>query len=581
MEMVKNIKTKEDWDKFLELFVKFYPERKKEFKTVSETKINRLYTPDDIRDFDYHRDLSFPCVFPFTRGVYPTMHRGMYWTRRLICGYGTPEDTNKRLHFLIKEGQTGLNVIFDLPSHRGIDPDDPRARGEIGKDGVSCPTLRDMEVIFEGIPIEKYSVSVITAAHVFSIYLAMAENRKLDLSKLRGTVQSDMLQAIQGCGALASDIYTRGPGAVDFAVEICVDIIEFCTKYMPKWYPISIVGRNIREAGADAIQELAFAFSNGITFVEKCLARGMKVDEFGQRLSFMFSAENDFFEEVAKFRAARRIWAKVMRDKFGATDPLAMLMRTHVQNSSLAYTAQQPLNNIVRGTMHTMAAVLGGVQSIHTNAYDEAWALPTEQSARVALRTQQIVAEESGIMDTIDPLAGSYFVEALTNELEGKIWELMKEIEGKGGMIKLTENGWVKKKLREGAAKFQREIEKNERTVVGVNKYVIDENLADIEILEVDPKAEEHQNARVKKVRAERDKKTWEEAMENLRAAVKKKVSDPKVNIMQATIDSFKANATLGEVYNAIWPPELFRTKTGSAVGVNPNRIENLEEVHR
>jgi methylmalonyl-CoA mutase N-terminal domain/subunit len=487
------------------------------------------------------------------------MHRGVYWTRRLIAGYGTPEDTNRRLKFLIKQGQTGLNVIFDLPTHRGIDPDDPRARGEVGKDGVSCPTLRDMEAIFEGISIEKYSVSVITAAHVFAMYIAMAEKRGLDLSRLRGTVQSDMLQAIQGCGALASDIYSRGPGAIDFAVEICVDIIEFCTKHMPKWYPISIVGRNIREAGADAVQEIAFAFSNGITFVEKCIARGMDVNQFGQRLSFMFSAENDFFEEIAKFRAARRVWANLMKERFGATNPLAMLMRVHVQNSSLAYTAQQPLNNIIRGTIHTIAAVLGGVQSIHTNAYDEAWGLPTEESAMVALRTQQIIAEESGIMDTIDPLAGSYYVEWLTNKLEEKIVELMKEIEKNGGMIKLTENGWVKRKLREGCYRFQKEIEKGERAVVGVNKYIVEGEQLNINILEVDPKAEGHQIARVRKVREERDERDAKKALDALREAADRKVENPKENIMRPAIDAFKAGATLGEVYSAIWPPERFR----------------------
>jgi methylmalonyl-CoA mutase N-terminal domain/subunit len=559
MEMIRNIKTKDDWERFVNLFVQFYPERKKEFKTLSGIPINRLYTPDDIRDLDYNRDLCFPCVHPFTRGVYPTMHRGVYWTRRLIAGYGTPEDTNRRLKFLIKQGQTGLNVIFDLPTHRGIDPDDPRARGEVGKDGVSCPTLRDMEAIFEGISIEKYSVSVITAAHVFAMYIAMAEKRGLDLSRLRGTVQSDMLQAIQGCGALASDIYSRGPGAIDFAVEICVDIIEFCTKHMPKWYPISIVGRNIREAGADAVQEIAFAFSNGITFVEKCIARGMDVNQFGQRLSFMFSAENDFFEEIAKFRAARRVWANLMKERFGATNPLAMLMRVHVQNSSLAYTAQQPLNNIIRGTIHTIAAVLGGVQSIHTNAYDEAWGLPTEESAMVALRTQQIIAEESGIMDTIDPLAGSYYVEWLTNKLEEKIVELMKEIEKNGGMIKLTENGWVKRKLREGCYRFQKEIEKGERAVVGVNKYIVEGEQLNINILEVDPKAEGHQIARVRKVREERDERDAKKALDALREAADRKVKNPKENIIRPAIDAFKAGATLGEVYSAIWPPERFR----------------------
>ncbi|MHA1799001.1 MAG: acyl-CoA mutase large subunit family protein [Candidatus Helarchaeota archaeon] len=554
---INNIKTKEDWDRFVQMFMIRFPERKKVFKTVSGIEIKRLYTPDDVKDIDYDRDIGYPSVPPFTRGVYPTMHRGRFWTQRLITGTGTPEDTNERLKFLISQGQTGLNVIYDLPSHRGIDPDDKKAVGEVGKDGVSCSNIEDMRAIFKDIKYEDYSVSQITAIHVLAMYIAMAELDGVDISKLRGTVQSDMFNAFQGCGALVSDISRRGKGAVDYAVDICIDIIEFCTKYMPKWYPISIVGRNIREAGADAISEIALAFSNGLAFVDKSIERGLDINEFGERFSFMFCCENDFFEEVAKFRAARRVWYKLMKEK-GATNPLAMLVRMHVQNSSIAYTAQQPLINIIRGTLHTTAAVLGGAQSLHTNAYDEAWGLPTEKAAMIALRTQQIIAEESGIMDTIDPLAGSYYVEALTKELEDKIYAMVKEMQEKGGSVKLTENGWVHNILERNALKFQREIETGERVVVGVNKYVIEDEELDIEIHEIPEKVREFQSARVQKLRKERDPNLWKEKMDELKKACDAKEKDPSVNIMRPLIEAYKVGATIQECYDAIWSPTRF-----------------------
>jgi len=557
IDFINNIKTYEDWDRFVQMFMIRFPERKKKFETVSGIEIKRLYTPEDIKDLDYLKDIGFPSVPPFTRGVYPTMHRGRFWTQRLITGTGTPEDTNERLKFLISQGQTGLNVIYDLPSHRGIDPDDERAVGEVGKDGVSCSNLEDMRMIFKDIDYSKYSVSQITAIHVLCMYIAMAELDGVDISRLRGTVQSDMFNAIQGCGALASDITRRGPGAIDYSVEICVDIIEFCSKYMPKWYPISIVGRNIRESGADAVSEIALAFSNGLAFVDKAIARGLDINEFGERLSFMFCCENDFFEEVAKFRAARRVWYRLMKEK-GASNPLAMLVRMHVQNSSLAYTAQQPLINIIRGTLHTAAAVLGGGQSLHTNAYDEAWGLPTEKAAMIALRTQQIIAEESGIMDTIDPLAGSYYVEALTNELAEKIYEMVKEMQEKGGSVKLTENGWVDNLLERNAFRFQKEIEEGKRIVVGVNKYVIEEEELDIEIHEIPEEVRTHQIQRVQKVRESRDPEKWKKAMAELKKACDEKEKDFRVNIMRPLIEAYKAGATLGECYDTIWPPERF-----------------------
>jgi len=557
IEFINNIKTYEDWDRFVQMFTMRFPERKKKFLTDSGIEVKRLYIPDDIKDIDYNKDIGYPSVPPFVRGVYPTMHRGRFWTQRLITGFGTPEDTNKRLKFLISQGQTGLNVIYDLPSHRGIDPDDPRAKGEIGKDGVNCCCLEDMRAIFKDIEYYKYSVSQITAIHVLCMYIAMAELDGVDISQLRGTVQSDILNAIIGCGTLASDITRRGKGAIDYSVEICVDIIEFCTKYMPKWYPISIVGRNIREAGADAVSEIAIAFSNGLTFIDKALKRGLDINEFGERLSFMFCCENDFFEEIAKFRAARKVWYRLMKEK-GATNPLAMLVRMHVQNSSIAYTAQQPLNNIIRGTLHTTAAVLGGAQSLHTNAYDEAWGLPTEKAAMIALRTQQIIAEESGIMNTIDPLAGSYYIEALTNELAERIYNMVKEMQEKGGSIKLVENGWVFNIIEENAYKYQQQIETGERVIVGVNKYVIEDEELDIEIHEIPEEVARHQIERVQRVRRERDPEKWKKAMDELRKACDAKEKDPTVNIMRPLIEAYKAGATLGECYNAIWPEYRF-----------------------
>ncbi|TFF86856.1 MAG: methylmalonyl-CoA mutase [Promethearchaeota archaeon] len=557
IDFINNIDSYEDWDRFVNMFMIKFPERKKKFLTDSGIDIKRLYRPEDIKDIDYERDIGYPSVPPFVRGVYPTMHRGRFWTQRLIAGTGTPEDTNKRLKFLISQGQTGLNVIYDLPSHRGIDPDDSRAKGEIGKDGVNCCCLEDQRAIFKDIEYQNYSVSQITAIHVLAMYIAMAELDGVDISKLRGTVQSDMFNAIQGCGALASDITKRGKGAVDYSVDICVDIIEFCSKYMPKWYPISIVGRNIREAGADAVSEIGLAFSNGLAFIDKAIERGLDINEFGERLSFMFCCENDFFEEIAKFRAARKVWYRLMKEK-GATNPLAMLVRMHVQNSSIAYTAQQPLNNIIRGTLHTSAAVLGGAQSLHTNAYDEAWGLPTEKAARIALRTQQIIAEESGIMNTIDPLAGSYYIEWLTRQLEDKIYNFVNEMQEKGGSVKLTENGWIANILEENAYKIQREIQDNERIVVGVNKYVLEDEELDIEIHEISEKVADHQIARVKKVRNERDNTEWEKAMTELKKACDAKEKDRSINIMRPLIEAYKAGATLGECYDTIWPKYRF-----------------------
>jgi len=556
INIINNIETFEDWDKFVKLFMMAKPERKKVFKTVSGIEVKRLYTPDDIKDLDYKKDIGYPTVPPFTRGVYPTMHRGMVSTPRLISGTGTPEDTNKRLKFLISQGQKGLNVIYDLPSHRGFDPDNERSIGEVGKDGVNCCNLQDMRAIFKDIEYHKYSVSQITAIHVLTMYIAMAELDGVDVRKLRGTVQSDMFNAIQGCGALASDVTRRGAGAIDYSVDVCIDIIEFCTDYMPKWYPISIVGRNIREAGADAVSEIALAFSNGLAFIDKCLERGLDLNLFGKRLSFMFCCENDFFEEIAKFRAARRVWYRLMKEK-GATNPFAMLVKMHVQNSSVAYTAQQPLINIIRGTLHTAAAVMGGAQSLHTNAYDEAWGLPTEKAAMIALRTQQIINEESGIVDTIDPLAGSYYVEALTNELEEKIYAMVQEMQEKGGSVKLTENGWVHSILERNAYKFQKEIESGERVVVGVNKYVVDDEL-DIEIHEIPEEVRDHQIARVQKLRKERDPKLWQEKIDILKKACDDKEKDRSINIMRPLIEAYKAGATLEEAYDCIWSPERF-----------------------
>ncbi|MCD6432327.1 methylmalonyl-CoA mutase family protein [Candidatus Bathyarchaeota archaeon] len=541
-ELNRIIKERERWEKTtLPKWVSRRPERKSEFKNLSEIPIKRVYTPEDVKDMDYTRDLGFPGEYPFTRGLHATMYRGRLWTMRQFSGYGTAEQTNQRFKYLLKEGETGLSIAFDYPTIRGYDSDHPTAKGEVGVCGVAVSSLKDMEVLFDGIPLDKVTTSMTIngpAAMLLAMYIAVGDKQGVPREKLGGTTQNDMLKEF-----FAQKLIIFPPKP---SVKLVTDIIEYCAKNLPKWNPISISGYHIREAGANAVQELAFTLYDGITYVESCLERGMKVDEFAPRLSFFFSAHNDFFEEIAKFRAARRLWAKIMRERFHAKNPRSWWMRMHVQTAGFTLTAQQPLNNIIRVTIQALAAVLGGTQSLHTNSFDEALALPSEQAVRIALRTQQIIAHESGIANTIDPLGGSYYVEALTNEMEEKAMDYIQKLDDMGGAIPAIEKGFFQKEIADSAYKYQKEIDEKERIIVGVNEYKIEEKYP-IEILRIDPKVEEEQVARLQKLRRERDNRKVKEALEKLHYEAEK-----DVNLMPTIIEAVKSYATLGEICDVL-----------------------------
>ena len=517
------------------------PEREKEFYTISGIPVKRIYTPEDIKDMDYMRDLGFPGEYPFTRGIHATMYRGRIWTMRQFSGFGTAEQTNQRFKYLLKEGETGLSIAFDYPTIMGYDSDHPMARGEVGKCGVAVSSLKDMEILLDGIPLDKVTTSMTIngpTAMILAMYIAVGDKQGVPREKLGGTVQNDMLKEF-----IAQKLVIFPPRP---SVKLVCDVIEFCTKYMPKWNPISISGYHIREAGADAVQELAFTIADGITYVEEMLKRGLKVDDFAPRLSFFFASHNNFFEEIAKFRAARRMWAKIMKERFGAKNPRSMWMRMHVQTSGCTLTAQQPLNNIVRVTLQALAAVLGGTQSLHTNSFDEALCLPSELAVRVALRTQQIIAYESGVADVIDPLGGSYYVEWLTNEMEERAWEYIHKIEDMGGVIEAIEKGWLQQEIANSAYKYQREVDTKKRIIVGVNEYTTEEH-EEVPLLKIDPKVEEEQIARLQKLRRERDNKKVKEILEKLRVEAEK-----GVNLMPTIIEAVKAYATLGEICDVL-----------------------------
>jgi methylmalonyl-CoA mutase N-terminal domain/subunit len=519
------------------------PERKKKFITVSNEEIRRLYTPEDIHDLDYERDLGYPGLFPFTRGVYPTMYRGRLWTMRQFAGFGGPEETNQRFKYLLKEGQTGLSTAFDMPTLMGLDSDHPLADGEVGVEGVAVDTLRDFEILFDGIPLEKVTTSFTinpTAPVIYAMYIAIADAQGVPREKLRGTIQNDMLKEF-----IAQKEWVVPPRP---SVDLIVDIFEFGTKETPNFNLISISGYHIREAGATAIQELAFTLADGCAYVEAALARGLDIDRVAPQLSFFFNSHNSFFEEIAKFRAARRIWAKLMRDRYGAKNPESWKLRFHTQTAGCSLTEQQPFNNIIRVTIQALAAVLGGTQSLHTNSYDEALALPSEEAARIALRTQQIIAYESGVADTIDPLAGSYFVEALTTETERKALEYIQKIEqmGRGslfeGVLAGIENGFFQREIAQSAYEYQKQVESGEQIIVGVNKYVMPQD-EKVNILRVDPQVQRRQIERLKKVRAERDSKAVARALEQLAAAAHK-----GENTMPYILEAVKAYASVGEI---------------------------------
>src|SRR5437867_8419989 len=514
------------------------PERKKEFRNPSNIPIGRLYTPEDIAYRDEAEQAGFPGEYPYLRGYYPTMYRERLWTMRMFSGFGTPEDTNKRLHYLLEHGETGLSIAFDMPTLYGYDPDHPRAEGEVGRCGVSVGSLKDMEIIFEGIPLDKVSTSMTInapASVLTAMYVGVAERQGLQPKELRGTVQADILKEY-----IAQKEWAFPPEA---HLRIIRDMMVYCTKEMPQWNYISISGYHIREAGSSAVQELAFTLADGFAYVDLGIEAGLNVDNFAPRLSFFWNCGMDFFEEVAKFRAARRIWARVMKEKYHAKDPRSLLLRTHAQNSGASLTWQQPLNNIVRTTIEALATVLGGTQSLHTNSYDEAWALPSEAAATVALRTQQIIAEETGVTDTIDPLAGSYYLEWLTDEMEERAFQYFDKIERAGGLLNAIKTGFIQREIAENSYRYQQELEKGERVIVGVNKYQLEEKKP-IDTLKINEEAQRRQVARMNSMRETRDNKKVEQALNDLRKTFK----DEKANSMYPMIKAVRAYATLGEI---------------------------------
>ena len=529
---------REKWTKTtLQKTLKAHPERRKTFVTTSSVPVERLYTPLDIEDMDYERDLGFPGEYPFTRGVHATMYRGRLWTMRMFAGFGTAEETNARYKYLLEHGETGLSVAFDMPTLYGYDTDDPLAAGEFGKCGVAVSSLADMEILFDGLPVDKITTSMTInspAAVIWAMYIVAAEKRGIPMEVLGGTIQNDILKEY-----IAQKEYIFPP---EPSMRLVVDTFEFGAKHLPKWNTISISGYHIREAGATAVQELAFTLADGMEYVRWGIERGLDVDAFAPRLSFFFNSHNDFFEEIAKFRAARRIWAREMRETFGAKNPRSWWMRFHTQTAGCSLTAQQPENNIVRTAIQALAAVLGGTQSLHTNSMDEALALPSEKAVTIALRTQQIIAHESGVTNTVDPLGGSFFVEALTNRTEAAVYEYFRRIEALGGVIPAIERGFFQRELAESAYRYQREIDRHERTIVGVNEYVLDEPLA-IPLLQMDPEGERRQIARLQRVRAERDNQAVTERLAALETAAR-----GTENLMPFILDAVRAYATLGEI---------------------------------
>jgi methylmalonyl-CoA mutase, N-terminal domain len=517
------------------------PERRKSFTTLSDEPVRPLYTRHDLRE-DLEQALGLPGQYPFTRGVYPSMYRGRLWTVRQFAGYGTAEETNARFRYLLGHGQTGLSTAFDMPSLMGYDSDHPRSEGEVGREGVAVDSVEDMETLFAGIDLGQVSVSMTInapAAIMMAYYVVAAEHRGVPADRLAGTVQADILKEY-----IAQKEWCF---PIDPAMRLLGDMMEWCTRNMPRWHPVSISGYHIREAGATAAQELAFTLKDGLTYVEQQVSRGLNVDEFAPRLSFFFNAHLDFFEEIAKYRAARRIWARELRETFGATNPRSWLMRFHTQTAGVSLTAQQPLNNIIRTTTEALAAVLGGTQSLHTNSFDEALALPTEDAVKVALRTQQIIAEETGVTNTIDPLGGSYFVEAFTDRMEQLAYDYFAQIDELGGMVEAVKQGFPQREIAEASYQLQQEIDRGERTVVGVNAYA-DEEEKPVDILHVDPELERKQVDRVRGVRAARDAGTVERVMAGLREAA----ADPGRNLMPNLLDCARANATEGEIVAAL-----------------------------
>jgi len=545
----EKIKTSlENWEeKVLSPFIaknsegSFGKEQKEKFVTTSNKEVNRLYTPLDFSSEDCIEKIGFPGQYPFTRGVQPTMYRGKFWTMRQYAGFGTAKESNERYRFLLTQGTTGLSVAFDLPTQIGYDSDDPQAEGEVGKVGVAIDTLADMEILFKEIPLDKVSTSMTInapASVMLALYIAVAEKNDIERSKLSGTVQNDILKEY-----IARGTYIFPPKP---SMRLITNVFEFCSKEIPKWNTISISGYHIREAGSTAAQEIGFTLANGIAYVKAALKSGLNVDEFAKRLSFFFNSHNDLFEEAAKFRAARRLWAKIMKERFKAKDERSMMLRFHTQTAGSSLTAQQPDNNVVRTTIQALAAVLGGTQSLHTNSRDEALALPTEASAQIALRTQQIIAYESGAVNTVDPLAGSYFIETLTNELEKEAEEYIQKIDSLGGAVQAIERGFVQAEIQKSAYIYQKDIESKQRIIVGVNKFQADEKET-LDTLKIDKQVEIDQVQFLKKIKAERSAETVKERLKSLKEAAQ---SDS--NLMPFIIDAVKNYCSIGEVCNSL-----------------------------
>ena len=512
-------------------------QRKPDYKTLSQIPVEEVYTPSNLEQTDYIRDIGLPGEYPFLRGVHPTGYRSRLWTMRMFAGFGTAEETNSRFKYLLENGQTGLSVAFDMPTLYGYDTDAPQAAGEFGKCGVAVSSLADIELLFDEIPLDRITTSMTInspAAIIWAMYIAAAEKRGARIDKLGGTIQNDILKEY-----IAQNEYIFPP---EPSMRLVIDTVEFATRYMPQWNPISISGYHIREAGATAVQELAFTMADGFEYVRWCLERGLDIDEFAPRLSFFFNVDNYFFEEIAKFRAARKIWANEMKETFHASNPRSMWMRTHAQTAGWTLTAQQPQNNVVRVALQALAAVLGGTQSLHTNSLDEAWALPSVDAALLALRTQQIIAHETGITDTIDPLGGSYYLETLTNQVEEGAYGYFRRIEDMGGVIKAIETGFLQREIADASYRYQLEADRKERVTIGVNEYVSEE-IPDIPLLKVDRMGEEHHVRRLNDVRRRRDGQDVKEKLNALEQAAR-----GSQNTMPHLVEAAKAYATLGEM---------------------------------
>lgn len=540
--MSKDLKTEyRDWENAIESQLKKKPERNPSFDNSSGIEIKRIYTPLDIEGVSYQEDIGFPGEYPFTRGIQSTMYRGRLWSMRQYSGFGTAEESNKRFKYLLEQGQTGLSVAFDLPTQVGMDSDNELAEGEVGRVGVAIDSLEDMEILLKGIELDKVSTSMTInapAAVLLAMYAAVAEKQGIGLDKLSGTIQNDVLKEYVARGTY---IYPPKP-----SMRLTVDVIEYCIKNIPKWNFISVGGYHIREAGATAAQEMAFAFSNAIAYIEAAIEAGLEVDSFAPRISWIFNTYNNFFEEIAKYRAAKRLWARIMKQRFGAKNKNSCMLRMHIQDGGSTMTAQQPINNVIRSTAHCLASVFGGTQSLAICSYDEACAIPTEESARTSLRIQQIIAHETGVADTIDPLAGSYYVESLTNQLEKKIEEYIKTIDDLGGAIKAIESGYIQRQINDSSYRYHDEIEKGEKIVVGVNKYQIEEEPFS-DIYRIDPSVYGLQLKKLQNLRGRRNNEQVQASLKQLQ-----KAAAGQENIMPFIISAVKEYATLGEICDTL-----------------------------